>query len=146
MKIVSEQEIEQLFDSFCKKVLKNKAHDIFKAEKREMENQVSIEYLLERQLEGSDLFSLPDYTIEAHSFPLVTINVVVSLDNEDLADALWLLKEENREILLLYYFLSMKDEEIGQRLSKTRQAIQKRRTCALSNLRDILLKRVRYEE
>ncbi|MDR1568213.1 MAG: hypothetical protein LBS33_06015 [Streptococcaceae bacterium] len=146
MKILSEREIEQLFDSFCKKILKNKAHDIFKAEKKELENQISIEYLLERHHEDNHLFSLPDYTIEAHAFPLVTVNVVISLDNEELAEALWLLKEESREVLLLYYFLSMKDEEIGRRFSKTRQTIQKRRASALSKLRNILINKVRYEE
>lgn len=145
MTILTEREIEQRFDSYCKTVLRNKANDILKKEKQDREHLISLEYLLERHFTENQLFSTPDETVETNIIPLATVNVSISLDDDALAEALWLLKEENREILLLYYFLSMKDEEIGKKFSKSRKTIQERRNRAISKLRSVLTKGQQHE-
>ncbi|GAB2023927.1 sigma-70 family RNA polymerase sigma factor [Pseudolactococcus yaeyamensis] len=140
MKKLTIQEIEQLFDSYCKKVLKNKAYDIFRVEKHQQELFASLDALLERHFLPDELLCQPDFSNEEFIFPLLTVQLSVSLNNEALATALNLLKEENQEIILLHYFLSMTDEEIGARFQKNRITIQERRSRSLEKLRNILVR------
>ncbi|GHU44191.1 sigma-70 family RNA polymerase sigma factor [Bacilli bacterium] len=138
MKKLKIEEIEQLFDSYCKKVLKNKAYYIFRVERHQKELFTSLDKLLENHFLPDELLYQPDFSNEQHIFPLLTVQLSVSLSNDALADALNLLKEENREIILLHYFLSMTDEEIGARFQKNRINIQKRRSRSIEKLRKIL--------
>ncbi|GAB2023007.1 sigma-70 family RNA polymerase sigma factor [Pseudolactococcus yaeyamensis] len=140
MKQFKNQEIEQIFDSYCKKVLKNKAYDIFRVERHQKELFTSLDELLEGHFLPDELLYQPDFSNELYIFPLVTVQISVSLSDEDLALALNLLKEENREIILLHYFLSMSDEEIGSRFQKSRTTIQERRSRTIKRLRDILVR------
>lgn len=56
----------------------------------------------------------------------------------DLVRALSMLPTDRRTIILLFYFLEMRDEEIGAKLGLSRHAVQRRRTSTLDMLRKIL--------
>jgi len=49
-----------------------------------------------------------------------------------------MLPTDRRTIILLFYFLEMRDEEIGAKLGLSRPAVQRRRTSTLDMLRKIL--------
>lgn len=83
------------------------------------------------QLQYIDLYA-PDRRV----FPLLGMEIEV-LD-ADLVRALAALPTDRRAIILLYYFLEMRDEEIGTRLGLSRPAVQRRRTSTLDMLRKIL--------
>ena len=69
-------------------------------------------------------------------FPLLGREIEV-LD-ADLVRALSVLPADRRAIILLFYFLEMRDEEIGAELGLSRPAVQRRRTSTLDMLRKIL--------
>ncbi|WP_229720098.1 RNA polymerase sigma factor [Oceanobacillus neutriphilus] len=48
------------------------------------------------------------------------------------------LSEEKRNLVLLYYFLHLSDEEISQRLIVPRRTVHYRRTSALKRLKRFL--------
>lgn len=57
-----------------------------------------------------------------------------------LAEALSQLPEDKRDVILLSYFLGMTDREISEQLNVVRQAISKRRSGILKELREYLEK------
>lgn len=62
------------------------------------------------------------------------------LSPDELAQALSQLPEDKRDVILLSYFLGMTDREISEQLNVVRQAISKRRSGILKELREYLEK------
>lgn len=56
---------------------------------------------------------------------------VILIENDLLADALNALPQDNRDILLMYWFLELADREIGERLSLSRRTVNNRRAAGL---------------
>lgn len=56
----------------------------------------------------------------------------------ELGKALSFLFPKNREIILLYFFLGLSDQQIGRVVGSSQTTIQRRRTEALKKLQDIL--------
>ena len=52
---------------------------------------------------------------------------VILIENDLLADALNALPQDNRDILLMYWFLEMADREIAERMNLARRTINNRR-------------------
>ena len=48
----------------------------------------------------------------------------VAIENEDLANALTVLPDDKRDIVLLAYFLDMTDQEIADKLDLVRRTVQ----------------------
>ena len=55
--------------------------------------------------------------------------------DEKIASALHGLSEEQRDIILLAYFLDMTDQEIADKLNAVRRTVQYKRVRALENMR-----------
>ena len=56
----------------------------------------------------------------------------------ELGQALSFLLPKDREIILLYFFLGLSDQQIGRVLGTSQTTIQRRRAVALGKLQDIL--------
>jgi DNA-directed RNA polymerase specialized sigma24 family protein len=69
----------------------------------------------------------------------------VIVEDERLATALSKLPELRREVLLLYYFVSYRDEAIGRLYGRCRSTINRRRNVALKQLRKEW-ERLKHEE
>jgi len=54
--------------------------------------------------------------------------------NEQLADALLTLPEQQREILFLYFYFGYSDKEIGALIGRSRSATNRRRDIAIKQL------------
>ena len=76
------------------------------------------------------------YALERQTFDV--LNVPLEIKNGSLAWALSILTTERRSIVLLAYFLDMKDEQIAKRLNLSRSVVQRRRTSTLEELRKLL--------
>ena len=63
---------------------------------------------------------------------------VILIENDLLADALNALPQDNRDILLMYWFLELADREIGERLSLSRRTVNNRRQQAYDLLRKLM--------
>ena len=63
---------------------------------------------------------------------------VILIENDLLADALNALPQDNRDILLMYWFLELADREIGERLSLSRRTVNNRRQQAYELLKELM--------
>lgn len=124
--------VRHQFDSFCKKVLREEARDYMRCVHRLSEREVNLSELPEEQL--SQLCVLDEYPSEQTSFDVQGYSVAIK--DARLAEALALLSEEKRDIVLLSYFLDMNDGEIADRLNIMRRTVQRRRTSSLTEIRN----------
>lgn len=122
------------FDSYCKRLLKNEVIDAIRGEKRMSQREVTFSDLT--KAEQDQLQYIDHYAADRRIFPLMGLEVEV-LD-ADLVRALSSLPADRRTIILLSYFLEMRDEEIGNCLGLSRPAVQRRRTSTLDMMRKIL--------
>ena len=129
-----EQSKLQMFDSFCKKVLKNEVCNYYNELARLQSKEVNFSELpaqITRQLS-----TLDKYFATERAFNVLGLDVIVT--NESIAAALENLPEHKRDIILLYYFLELSDEEISRKLSMIRSTVQYRRTNALRELKKMI--------
>lgn len=126
--------VQQQFDSFCKRVLKNEARNCYVEIQLRANHEVSFEELSKQEME--QLYIMDEYSIDHYSFNVLGYDVAVK--NEMLGEALATLTEQKRDIILLSYFLDMTDQEIGDALNMVRSTVQYRRTNSLKQLRKIL--------
>jgi len=126
--------VEEMFDSYCKKVLKCTAINYDK----------KYNYIAEHETLMSDLpenlFSLSQsdsYFQQTHFFEVSTGEIIV-VKGDDIARMITLLPIVKREIILLSYFTNMTDSEIGRKLNIVKRTVQYQRTAALKQLKKIL--------
>ena len=125
---------QRIFDSFCKKVLKNEARNYYGEIKRLRGKEVSFSELTERELE--QLSTTDEYFKAEQIFSVLGNDIIVN--DDDVAEALRTLPERNRDIILLYYFLELSDGEIGKKLNMIRSTVQYRRTSTLQELKKLM--------
>ena len=122
------------FDAYCKRLLKNEVIDTIRGEKRMGQREVTFSNLT--KAERGQLQYIDQYAPDRRVFPLLGMEIEVI--DADLVQALSALSADRRAIILLSYFLEMRDEEIGKCLGLSRPAVQRRRTSTLNMLRKIL--------
>lgn len=138
------EHIEYAFNAFCKVVLRNAARNAYRDFRRKQKYEVSLDYLMsETSLEP---FTTDNY-FEQYDKPTVFIVkghriIVVS---ERLANALSRLPEQQRTVLLMYFFLGYTDTEIGKAYGRSRSTANYWKLSALKNLRKEMEK-AKYEE
>ncbi len=124
--------VRHQFDSFCKKILREEARDYIRELSRLAEHEVSFSELSEDQMER--LCVLDEYPSEQYHFDVQGHHVEIRDDR--LAEALSSLSDEQREFVLLSYFLDMSDREIGEKLNMVRCTVQRRRTSSITKMRE----------
>ncbi len=125
---------QHTFDSFCKKVLKYEAYNGYREIARRQKYEVSFSELPEEALE--QLASYDRYPWEYTPF---TVGAdVIQIGDDRLAEALNMLPKENRDILLMYFFLDMADREIAEYLHIARKTVNKRRLRSYRLLRELM--------
>jgi len=129
-----EERIERQFDTICKQTLKYKARDCYRKIKRQAEREVSFSELSEQDL--AKLSVSDGYFKDAYSFNVLGYDITVS--DLSLAEALDTLPADRRDIILLAYFLGMKDWEIAERLNLVRRTVAYRRTSTLRELKNFM--------
>jgi len=130
------ERIHHQFDAFCKKVVKYEARSIYRQQARLAEHEVS---LFDFPIAGANLFAITDdYITDEQRFSVLGYDIAIK--SELLAEAIRLLPDSRRDIILLYYFLGLNDREIADRLNAMHRTISYQRTSSLK-----LLKRI-FEE
>ena len=125
---------QHAFDSFCKKVLKCEAYNGYREISRRQKREVPLSELPEdamEQLAAYDRYPW-EYT------PFTVGGDVILIENDYLADALNALPQDNREILLMYWFLEMADREIADRLHLARKTVNNRRLKSYRLLKELM--------
>ena len=104
--------VRHQFDSFCRKVLREEARDYERHIAWRSNHEVSLSQLSEEQ--ERQMYVLDEYPSEQTHFHVQGYDVAI--ENEDLANALTVLPDDKRDIVLLAYFLDMTDQEIADKL------------------------------
>ena len=104
--------VRHQFDSFCRKVLREEARDYERHIAWRSNHEVSLSELSEEQ--ERQMYVLDEYPSEQTHFHVQGYDVAI--ENEDLANALTVLPDDKRDIVLLAFFLDMTDQEIADKL------------------------------
>ena len=123
--------VRHQFDSFCRKVLREEARDYERHIAWRSDHEVSLSELSEEQ--ERQMYVLDEYPSEQTHFHVRGYDVAI--ENEDLANALTVLPDDKRDIVLLAYFLDMTDQEIADKLDILRRTVQYKRAQSLKELK-----------
>lgn len=123
------------FDVFCYKVLVGESIDCLReygrrAEMESLFSEMSIEEL-------NQLCVTDEYPSEYHHFSSQGYDIAIK--NALLSEALAALPIRNRDILLMYYFLDLSDEEIGELTGVYRTTIHYHRKNALKFIKNFIM-------
>ena len=122
---------EKQFASFCCKVIKHSLSDFFRQQRQDRKHNVAAVSF--EDLKKSDIADNGDTAIKFN----VRINILhksVTVENEALAAALNKLPLQFRDIVLMYYFLDLTDNEISSFFGIARQRIWEKRQRALKKI------------
>lgn len=126
--------IERRFHAFCKAVLHNEACNYYRERKRKAKHEISYEYLQENTSFAP--YSTDEYFIvQDNPTEFVVNGQTVIVDSEKLAKALLCLSERRREIILMRYYLQLRDKQIAGLLEKPRTTVNYQKNAALKQLR-----------
>ena len=131
---ISEQDVERVFDRYCKKVLKEKNIDLQREAIRRGEREVTFSALSTREL--AELAVTDEYFKDAYIFDVHGESV--SVTDSDLAEALNALAADKREIVLMSFFFDMSDREIAERLNMARRTVAQQRTNTIKALKQLM--------
>lgn len=125
---------QHTFDSYCKKVLKCEAYNGYREISRRQKREILFCELPEETM--AQLAAYDRYPWEYTSFPVG--GEVILIEDDRLAEALTALPPENRDILLMYWFLEMADREIAEYLHMARRTVNTRRQKAYRLLKELM--------
>lgn len=136
MKYTDEQKerIRHCFDSFCKKVIRYQAINLFRESGRYAERNVSFEEILNdyfSECGKCDTYPVLQYHFEAFGY-------IFSVNDYKLGKALLQLPKKKRDVILMYYFTDYKLKDIAELLGKPQQNISYIHIRALKSLREIM--------
>lgn len=129
-----EKTIEHQFDSFCKTVLRNQARNIYEEQKRWLNRFVSLESLT--PADYAKLCTFDNYKAECICFSILDYEIPV----EDIliAQAIESLSKRQQDIILLSFFLDMKDVDIAKLMNLAKSTIHYHKENALEELRKFM--------
>lgn len=122
------------FDSYCKRTLKNEAYDCYREIRKHMQREVFFSELSEKEWE--QLYMEDKYNLEAYNFRVQEYDIEVK--DVLLAEALKLLSDKKREVVLMSYFLEMSDTDIAKLMDLRQSTIHYHRTSSLKTLKEYL--------
>ena len=131
---VFDSKLEQSFDSFCKKVIKNGSKNILKKYKRLSDHEINLSSLSSSEMQklaSTDLYS-------EYEMAFIFGGAMLIVHDPDLARAISYLSPKWREVILLSFFAGYTDAQIGRELNVTKETIKYRKDMALDRLKEML--------
>ncbi len=122
---------EKQFASFCCKVIKHSLSDFFRQQRQARKHNVAAVSF--DDVQNCDIIDNGDTGIKFN----IRINILhktVPIENEALAAALNKLPQQFCDIVLMYYFLDLTDNEISSFFGIARQRIWEKRQRALKKI------------
>lgn len=128
------ESVERRFHAFCKAVLHNEACNYYRERTRKIQHEISYEYLQENTPFAPH--SIDEYFVLQDKPTDFTVSgQIVTVYSEKLAKALLCLSELRREIILMRYYLQLRDKQIAALLGKPRTTVNYQKNAALKQLR-----------
>lgn len=133
------EHIECAFNTFCKVILRNAAHNAYRDFGRKQKYEISLDYLMSEM--PFEPFTIDNY-IDQYDKPTVFAvkeqEIIVA--SKRLVDTLLNLPEQRRNVLLMYFFLGYTDTETGEEYRRIRSTANYWKHAALKRLRKEWLK------
>ena len=125
--------IEHQFDGYCRTVLRNVLRTLLAERRRRASREIPLGPTDLNKLCAA--FDAPEMrTMHAHQLDQWTS----ALLDDMIAEAIHSLDDEQRTIILLYYFLGRSDYQIADEMDLVRRTVSRRRAKALSILKEYL--------
>ena len=127
-------DIQRIFESFCKSVLKRTARDCYKIIKRRNDKEITFSAMSAQDLEklaDTDKYFAEDYVFNVHGASVI-------LSDGELIKALNTIPIDKRDIVLMKYFFDMKDQNIADHLNMARRTVTYQRSQSLQELKKIM--------
>lgn len=132
--------IQYKFIGYCYSILQNEATDYIRELERRKKHEALFSELTQKEL--SEMYVLDNYDMvhnENNScFEVMNMNIEVS--NTHIAKALASLREKNRLVILMAYFLDMTESEIAEYLNLRQSTIHYHKARSLKKLKEIMEK------
>ena len=128
------ERVEHQFDAYNKKIMRRKAAKCYAVLNQKQLREVPFDSLAgeeEEQMAVSDSY-------EGLGYPFEAAGVSIIVQDERLIRAFEQMQPEKRSLLLLYYYLDMRDRVIAEQLQMIRRTVTYQRMAALSCLKAIL--------
>ncbi|MCT1905250.1 sigma-70 family RNA polymerase sigma factor [Oceanobacillus sojae] len=131
---VSQKIILRRFDSFCKKVLKYGARDIYRETKKQNKTLIILSALNQKRINELSMYDM--YATDVTYCYLDNKPIIV----EDLliASAIQSLPKRDQRIILSFFFLEMSDTEIANELGIARGTVYYHKKKALEKIKNYL--------
>lgn len=143
MKLTQSQiiKIQQTCDSYCKKLLKNKAKNLFRdflrANRGRNDKNIEIIYYLgDDYSEDHGSYHVDDYPCEFVEF--YAKGYKISIRDIHLSMAISQLTEKDRNIILLHYIMELSEREISKVVELAPSTINRRKKIALRFLEEYM--------
>lgn len=128
------ESVERRFHAFCKTVLHNEACDYYRERQHKIQHEISFEYLQENTPFAP--YCIDEYFVLHDKPTAFAVNgETVIVDSKKLAKALLCLSKRRREIILMRYYLQLRDKQIAALLGKPRTTVNYQKLAALKQLR-----------
>lgn len=134
MKSSHKEHKQHTFDSFCRTILRNEARDHYDQMRRQRNRETSLSEISPQEL--AQLVTTDNYPSETSTF--YVIGYPISVDNNQIAEAIATLSNDRRNIILMSYFLDMTDREIAKTLNMVRRTVHHKRTSTLKKIKKIM--------
>lgn len=122
-----EERVRHVFDSYCKRVLKNAANDYFEEVARRSKHEILLE----------DCWCLPcatdQYSCDARVYQVFGVDIPIA--DSAIIDALEALSPTSQIIVLASCCVGLPDRIVAERLNLVRRTVAYRRSRALLELR-----------
>ena len=129
-----EMTIRNQFDRICKLALKNEAIDYHRHMAYRQKHEVMLSELTE--YEQNQMYTEDEYGAENQWFRVMDYDIEVK--DSLIAEALQVLSEKKRDVILLSYFMDMSDAEIARKMNLVRCTVREHRVRSLELLKKIM--------
>lgn len=142
MKIASFQKAIQLqFDTLARKVIDCTVKDYEREISRRAKRELTFSDLSEAEI--NYIGNTDEYSSDFTAFKV--LDEMIHVSDDKLCDSLKCLSKRKRDIILMYYFLDMTDEEISNFLQIARSTATRNRVSALNEIKR-LIKEMKQDE
>jgi len=131
--LFQKETIRHQFDCFCKKVLRGEVKDYQRSMMARARHEKLFSELSDTEEKRCWIEVEDEYPSD--KVPFIVSDVVIEVENHQLAGILQSLPEEKKNIVLLAYFLGMNDGEIAQTLHMVRRTVNYQRNSALQEIK-----------
>lgn len=137
---LDQEVIQHKFIGYCYSILQNEATDYFRELERRKKHESLFSELTQNELNQMYIFENYDLAYRDKNSCFRVMGMDIEVSNTQIAKALAALREKNRLVILMAFFLDMTESEIAEYLNLKQSTIHYHKAKSLEKLKKILEK------